>query len=163
MNKKTGVILLLIQTVLMLLGCQREERPEHPLFSTEEEALEYFIQDRGINGRIIQLDIGNEEHLILAQSLPETYSIGEWVHSNGEYAIVALTGSTDIKNSPAVGVGFQTMERNGYSLKLAKEMEEPGTIHSQELKLHLSMSDLKEDPIAQKSKPNLIQSYTVLK
>ncbi|GAE06803.1 hypothetical protein JCM10914_2983 [Paenibacillus sp. JCM 10914] len=55
------------------------------------------------------------------------------------------------------------MERNGYSLKLAKEMEEPGTIHSQELKLHLSMSDLKEDPIAQKSKPNLIQSYTVLK
>ncbi|MFB4473214.1 hypothetical protein [Virgibacillus sp. SK37] len=115
--------MLMVITIFVLSACS-EENSDH--YSSQEEALDYFIKDENIEGNIDLITTAKDEQLLVVQSSENTYFVGELVEDKEGYYASRISDNV----SMTVGASWEinTRDKNKYTIFFEKNKEDSNYI-----------------------------------
>ncbi|MGM1045859.1 MAG: hypothetical protein ACQEXX_06910 [Bacillota bacterium] len=153
---------MLVLIILILSGCTKETKIEHPKFESKEAAINNYVEERNVKGTIIQLNLKSRDIILLTQESKEIYSLGEMIKIKAQYSLVGISAGVDIGNTSGAMWEFKTSNNNKYTIKISKDHEDPDSIYSKEMKLYISVVEGTRTYETQ-STMNVIQSNEIIR
>ena len=125
-----SIKLILFVLILLLIGSCSENfsnnKDDIEIFSTQEEALDHFIDNENIEGNIELVTTTNNELLLVVERSKNIYFVGEL--KEDDKGMFALKISADVNMDESAGGGaweLVTLDGNEYTIYFEKTNERP--------------------------------------
>lgn len=148
---KTIKFSLFVVIFLLIGGCSESslnfnEDIEH--FSTEDEALEHFIENERIKGNVDLVTTTKSESLLVTQSSQNTYFVGELMKDDEGVFATRISAKVHME----VGAAWEliTIGGNKYTIFFEKDNEKPYLINLSNGDYYISIVEghtLSKDPL----------------
>ncbi|MBW5449469.1 hypothetical protein GE107_26015 [Cohnella sp. CFH 77786] len=131
------ILLFFITLLSFLSGCKTED--ELIMFETKEKAIQNFVEEQSIKGKILEFDLGDVENILLVQQMTDVYYLGEVIKTKEKYSVTRTSSGVDIGNTTGAMWEFKTNKGTTYTIKISKENEDNESIYNKDLGLYISI------------------------
>ncbi|OMF16637.1 hypothetical protein BK131_01165 [Paenibacillus amylolyticus] len=151
--------------LIIVAGCSSPSKEIDPIqrlkkYDTVQEAILQYVNSYHMTGPVAQISTGNEDRqLVFTESSKRTYSIGELIEVEGQYAVAKLSAAVRLSELAWARWSFPTLDEQEYTITISNEEEPDFAEYIKEFGLYVHVSDVPNDNNLVTTSPNIINFY----
>ncbi|GAS80431.1 hypothetical protein [Paenibacillus amylolyticus] len=151
--------------LIIVAGCSSPSKEIDPIqrlkkYDTAQEAILQYVKSYHMTGPVAQISTGNEDRqLVFTESSKRTYSIGELLEVEGQYAVAKLSADVRLSELAWAKWSFPTLDEQEYTITISDEEEPDSAQYMKEFGLYVHVSDIPNDNNILTTSPNIINFY----